>query len=190
MDRIWHDARSIGDLGEAMAWWLEGHVAARPGYAQGEPSRPDEETAHLVPVLARLNRNGYVTTDSQPGEDVTAADGRPWVQRAAVQGWISAGNPLLDRIVREARAAGLVVTAYGAGRAEGPRDGLVATWWGGEPHTGFGGRPGRFHGFSGLSGVPRAARRELARTGVLLAVIDPAGNRDDVLWTLLDKGCD
>lgn len=173
-----------------MAGWLEGRVADRPGYNHGRPCRPDDETGHLVPVLARLNRRGWVTTDSQPGLDDVAFDGRPWVQRAAVQGWIAATDPLLPRIIRAARAEGLFVSAHGVGRSVGPRRGLVVTRWGGEPHTGFGGRPGRLHGFTELSGAGRRARRQLAREGVALAVIDPVWGRDDVLWTLLDRLCD
>lgn len=183
MDRIWRDARSIGDLGGAMAGWLEGRIGSRPGY---NDSRPDGETEHLIPVLARLNRRGFVTTDSQPGFEGVAFDGRPWTQRAAVQGYVAVGDPLLDRIVRAARAAGLIVTAYGAGRSVGPRRGLAATMWAGEVHTGFGGRPGRGWRRSALPGIGRRARRQLAREGVLLAVIDPVWGRDDVLWSVLD----
>lgn len=184
MDRVWRGARSIADVGAAMADWLEGRVPDRPGYAS---SRPDEETAHLVPVLVRLNRGGFVTTDSQPGVDGPAFDGRRWEQRAAVQGWIAAGSPLLPRLVRAATAAGLIVTAHGAGIAVGPSRSLLATRWGGEPHTGFGGRPGRLQLGVELAGVGRRARRELRREGVLLAVIDPVWGRDDVLWFVLDQ---
>lgn len=126
MDRIWRDARSIGDLGGAMAGWLEGRIAAHPGCSVG----PDEETLPLVTVLARLNRRGYVTTMSQPGHGGVADDGRPWVQRACVEGLISVHDPMLPRIIRAARAAGLAVTAYGAGRSVGPARGLAATRWG------------------------------------------------------------
>lgn len=188
MDRIWRDARHIDEVGAAMAGWLEGRIGSRPGYARG--FGPDGETAHLVPVLARLNRRGYVTTDSQPGTDAVAFDGRRWEQRAAVQGWIAGGDPLLGRILRTARAAGLIVSAHGSGRAVGPSRGLLATRWGGEPHTGFGGRPGRLQLATELSGIGRRARRELARHGVLLAVIDPVWGRDTVLWSALDQAID
>lgn len=169
-----------------MAGWLEGRIADRPGYTT---ARPDEETDALVPVLARLNRRGWVTTDSQPGENGTAFDGRPWVQRAAVQGYVSASDPLLPRVIRAARAAGLIVTAHCAGHCVGPARGLVATRWGGEAHTGFGGRPRGLRRAPELAGVGRHARRELVRHGVALAVIDPVWGRDDALWTLLDSLC-
>lgn len=185
MDRIWRDARSIGELGGAMAGWLEGRIDSRPGYAPH--CGPDAETAHLVPVLARMNRRGWVTTMSQPGLAGPAFDGRLWEQRAAVEGWTAAGDPLLPLVVRTARAAGLIATAYGAGRAVGPRRGLVATRWGGEPHTCFGGRPRRRQARAELSGVGRLARRELDREGVFLAVIDPVWGRDTTLWSALDQ---
>jgi hypothetical protein len=183
MDRIWRDVRSIDELGAAMAGWLEGRIASQPGCSAG----PDDETAHLVPVLARLNRRGWVTTCSQPGETGTAYDGRPWEQRAAVEGWISCRNPLLGPLIRRARGAGLIVTAYGPGRSIGPRRGLVATRWGDEAHTGFGGRPRRLQRHEELPGIGREARRELARHGVALAVVDPVWGRDTWLWPLLDR---
>lgn len=183
MDRIWRDARSIGDLGGAMAGWLEGRIASQPGCSTG----PDEETLPLVPALARMNRRGYVTTMSQPGDGGTAADGRWWEQRAAVEGWISCRNPLLGPFIRQARAAGLIVSAYGPGRAVGPSRGLAAARWDDEVYTGFGGRPGRFQRRAELPGIGREARRELALHGVALAVVDPVWGRDSVLWPVLDR---
>lgn len=180
MDRIWRDARSIGDLGAAMAGWLEGSDV---------PADLDPETLPLVPVLARLNQRGFVTTMSQPGVFDTGSDGRPWDQRACVEGWIAAGDPLLPRILRAARAAGLIVTAYGAGRAVGPRNGLLVSRWGDEPRTGSGGRHGRSYRRAEWRGVGRRARRHLAREGVALAVIDPVWGRDDVLWPVLEQVC-
>lgn len=185
MDPIWRDVRSIDELGAVMAGWLEGHIDSRPGYARG--FGPDDETAHLVPVLARLNRRGFVTTCSQPGLSGPAFDGRPWEQRAAVEGWVSCRNPLLGPLIRRARAAGLIVTAYGPGRSVGPRRGLLATRWDGEPHTGFGGRPGWMRLRTDLPGIGREARRELDRHGVALAIIDPVWGRDTWLWPLLDR---
>ncbi|MFD8226887.1 DUF6919 domain-containing protein [Streptomyces massasporeus] len=183
MDRIWRDVRSIDELGGAMAGWLEGRIASQPGCSAG----PDEETAPLVPVLARLNRRGFVTTCSQPGETGPAYDGQPWEQRAAVEGWISCRNPLLGPLIRRARGAGLIVTAYGPGRSIGPRRGLTVTRWGDEAHTGFGGRPRRFQRHAEMPGIGRGARTELRRHGVALAVIDPVWGRDTRLWPLLDR---
>jgi len=81
--RRWRSARTVSDLGELMALWLEGKIASRPGY---QPRYgPEDETAHLVPTLAALCRAGYVTTQSQPGLVGTGTDGLWWEQRAAVE---------------------------------------------------------------------------------------------------------
>lgn len=88
--RLWTSARTLADLGELTAQWLEGVIAAVPGYCGG----PAEETASLVPVLAAANRAGFVTDSSQPG-----GSGPGWQQRAAVQGF--ADDATLERL-REA----------------------------------------------------------------------------------------
>lgn len=62
--RLWRSADSLQDLGDRVALWLTGAIASQAGY---QPRYgPDPETAHLVPVLARLNRAGYVTDCSSP----------------------------------------------------------------------------------------------------------------------------
>lgn len=87
----WRAARTLADLGELTARWLEGTIASIPTVMPGYG--PDEETADLIPVLAACNRAGYVTTDSQPGEKPGRGhDGRLWTQRAAVQGFAGAAT--------------------------------------------------------------------------------------------------
>jgi Domain of unknown function (DUF6919) len=85
----WRAARTLADLGELTAQWLEGTIASIPTVWPG--CGPDDETVELIPVLAACNRAGYVTTVSQPGEEPGPGyDGRLWTQRAAVQGFASA----------------------------------------------------------------------------------------------------
>jgi hypothetical protein len=76
--RLWASARTLADLGELTAQWLEGAIASVPGYCGG----PADETRELIPVLAAVNRAGFVTDCSQPG-----GSGPGWEQRAAVQGF-------------------------------------------------------------------------------------------------------
>lgn len=85
--KLWAATRTLADIGELTAQWLEGRIASVPGYCGG----PDEETAGLVPVLAAANRAGYVTDSSQPG-----GSGPGWEQRAAVQGYCDGST--LDRL--------------------------------------------------------------------------------------------
>jgi hypothetical protein len=72
----WEQPLDLAELGELTALWLEGAIST-PMYGGG----PDEETIALMPALVAMNRNGYVTDFSQPGEK-----DRGWWQRAAVSG--------------------------------------------------------------------------------------------------------
>jgi len=106
--RAWDSAWTLADLGELTARWLEGHLASQPAYAPG--TGPAPETGPLVPVLARINRAGYLTCCSQPGEAGTGYDGAWWEQRAAVQGFTCPA--VAERIWEAAEAAGLTVIAH------------------------------------------------------------------------------
>ena len=111
--RAWQSARTLADLGQLTARWLEGTLPHVPGYA----GPPDPETLPLAGVLADLNRAGYVTCGSQPADACRGYDGAWWEQRAAVEGF--AGPRLAARIGRAADAAGLITVAYAP--AELPR---------------------------------------------------------------------
>jgi len=78
----WASARTLADVGELTAQWLEGEISERPGYC----GPPDDETASLIPALAACNRAGYVTDGSQPGGSGWY-EGTHWEQRAAVEGF-------------------------------------------------------------------------------------------------------
>ncbi|TXS22417.1 hypothetical protein EAO70_06030, partial [Streptomyces sp. adm13(2018)] len=78
-----------------MAGWLEGRVPNWPGYLSDEFGAEEENGArHLVPVLVTLNRAGFVTVGSQPGE----VDGR-YRQRASVDGIVHDHGPLFGRLL-------------------------------------------------------------------------------------------
>jgi len=78
----WASARTLADLGELTALWLEGAISERPGYS----GAPAEETTSLIQILAACNRAGFVTEGSQPG-GCGIYEGTFWSQRAAVQGF-------------------------------------------------------------------------------------------------------
>jgi hypothetical protein len=180
--RIWSGARTATELGELMASWLEGKIGSRPGY--NPRTGPDDETRHLVPVLARLCRAGYITTCSQPGLDGTGTDGEWWEQRAAVTGVVT-DTALLDRLTAAARRQGLNVR-INEHRAGGSHDDpFVVTTCGGEPVTEFGGR---------IRAVDRAvewahldhALFQVINTGTYLTVCAPEyGPLGERLWTAL-----
>lgn len=64
-DPAWTDCRTLDDLGECTALWLEGRIARMPAY--GGPVDYDDFVPGAVAILAAVNRAGYVTTNSQPG---------------------------------------------------------------------------------------------------------------------------
>lgn len=180
--RRWHSARTLADLGELMARWLEGEIASRPGY---QPHHgPDEETEHLVPVLAALCRTGYVTTCSQPGLAGAGHDGRRWEQRAAVE-LVVTGPALKHRLLEAARDAGLavVVNDYLSGGVQDSR--VPVTTRDGERFTFFGGRIDRADMATQWPGLNRRLYEQVTH-GTYVSVIAPEyGPAGERLWQAL-----
>ncbi|MDW8803656.1 hypothetical protein P1P68_02250 [Streptomyces scabiei] len=177
--RIWAAARTLSDLGDLTAQWLEGTLEALPGGAYR--GGPDEETGPLVPALAALNRAGYVTIQSQPGCDGPAFDGRRWCQRAAVMCLTDRAGLL--RLTRTARNAGLLLAVHGADRSGPVRDILVTTW-GGREQTGFGDRLRRSHLRREYAGCHRDAVRAVFDAHQV-TLVDPQWGRGALLWASL-----
>lgn len=103
---LWKQARSLADIGALTARWLEGDIESQASY---EPNcGPEEETAPLITVLAKLNRVGVYTTNSQPGEPEKDPNVASWCQRAAVEGF--AEESVAERLVAAALTAGLIAS--------------------------------------------------------------------------------
>lgn len=98
LDPAWLKAQSLIELGELTAQWLEGTIPTQPGYGGG----PAKETRELVPLLAAINRMGYLTWSSQP-----AGTNRHGRKRAAVEGFCDLD--MADRIRARATEAGCIV---------------------------------------------------------------------------------
>jgi hypothetical protein len=180
--RRWRSAAGLHDLGSLVASWLTGDIASQPGY---QPNcGPDEETQHLIPVLVAVNRLGYVTDASQPGENAFGTNGRWWEQRAAVSGLVD-DPQLRDRLVAAAELAGLTVVQHGMT----PRrhaEGVPVTRCEGHVYTAF----GSFLPIRDLRAVwpPHIiGRRAFGKVAEAwqLTLIDPEWGRDDVLWEAL-----
>ncbi|GGX40521.1 hypothetical protein GCM10010341_73060 [Streptomyces noursei] len=179
--RPWKDARTVADLGNAMADWLEGRIAPCPSFCDGGP---DDETRHLIPTLVACNRAGYVTTCSQPGHLPTrGCDGRTYRQRAFVKGWIS-DTHLLNRIRAHAKRSGITVIAIRPGGSSHPT--VPVTEADGEVCAAVGFTPGHRRLIaSDWRGVGSNAVREL-RTATQIALVDPEWGRD-TLWSALAR---
>jgi hypothetical protein len=103
-DPRWAAAVTLRELGELIAEWLEGRLDSTPfRYAP-----PDPETESIAPVLARLNRMGFVTDFSQPG----MIDGDE-AQRAAVGGYCE--DDVAERLASVSVRGDLVVISQAAG---------------------------------------------------------------------------
>ena len=185
--QAWEAARTLADLGELTAQWLEGGIASQPAYAPG--CGPDPETTPLIPLLACCNRAGYVTNGSQPGEAGTGYDGAWWEQRAAVEGFASPA--VAGRIWEAAEAAGLTVIAHAP--ATLPRwrirydRAVPVTRREARPCTWFGAQLSRRHlrdGWTGY-GICHPDAVTALCTAWQVTVIDPGWGRNDRLWPVL-----
>lgn len=177
---LWASARTFADLGELMARWLEGGIRSRPAYTPG--AGPDEETGELIPLLAAVNRAGFLTDNSQPGDDGPGYDGRRWQQRAAVEGFIT-DHTLLNRVLKKTRRAGLLaVVHHGARRAA--RNGETVTWRGDDPHTAFGCYLHRRDVMHAWQGISHDALAELVNARQV-ALIEPQPGPSTRLWDTL-----
>ena len=174
MGSVWRDARSIPDLGHAMAGWLEGRVPSWPGYDGPFGQEETNGARHLVPTLIALNRAGFVTTNSQPA--MANQHGR---QRACVEGVVHDRSPLLGRLLALQGQGFTVVRGW-------PKQQIVLTEDDGRPFTAIGGwRMRRDFIHSNWGGVGRQALRELREHGATLHIIDTEWGRDDRLWPAL-----
>ncbi|MEV6202202.1 hypothetical protein AB0M64_19810 [Streptomyces sp. NPDC051771] len=176
----WRDARSIADLGQNMALWLEGRIPSWPGYDTQFGYEENNGARHLIPVLAAANRAGFVTTDSQPGTESRGHDGALWRQRAFVSGYVCDRYPLLDRLLRLDRQGITVVRGWPRGQQ------VTLTDRDRRPHTTLGGfRLGRDFLTHEWNGIGRPALRELREHGVQIHLYDPEFGRDSLLWPAL-----
>ncbi|MFY1599832.1 DUF6919 domain-containing protein [Micromonospora sp. WMMD737] len=166
MTLTWATAANLLELGELTARWLTGELDETPTYG----GSPDEETGPLIPLLAAVNRAGFLTGFSQPGD---TDDG--WRQRAAVCGYCD--DATLDQLIAAFTPTDLVLLHEYTD--SGIR--LPVTLASGAAYTWVGGSPGVEHWDDQCS---PAAVRELA-TSWYVTLVDPVWGRDDQLWPTL-----
>ncbi len=73
---VWRQATTLPAAGELTARWLEGASQYQPGTLT---ARIDAETAPIAVELARVNRSGFFTKESQPGVDVAGLKQRQYL---------------------------------------------------------------------------------------------------------------
>lgn len=170
---LWHAARTLDDLGQLGAQWLEGRITYLPGYLA---AGPEEETAPLVPFLAEANRNGYFTDFSQPGLTYPNGD----AQRAAVSGFCS--EDLANRIAAAALRTDLVAIVTPPGWDKPTQ--VPVTTDDGEAFTWVGGGLGADN-IDHLYGADCPDAVEALKSASYVEVFDPVWGRNDLLWERL-----
>jgi hypothetical protein len=183
--KAWYSARTFGDLCELTARWIEGDPGEQPAYYG--PS--DIEDPEMVPVLAALNRAGFMTTCSQAGMSGPGYDEAGWEQCAAVEGFADAATA--RRLVGIAGTGGMTVVIHEPPPRWSRRvrydEAVTVTWRAGHPYTHFGARvPVRdlrdaHVGYGNCHGDAVKALCDAWQ----VAVIDPEPGRRWLLWAVL-----
>ncbi|MGH9971900.1 MAG: DUF6919 domain-containing protein [Pyrinomonadaceae bacterium] len=81
-EALWHEASTFDELCELNARFIEGEIDFSPTYGAGSL---DDESKPLISYLAALNRAGFFTTCSQPGEDHRHSKQRAFVDGLALK---------------------------------------------------------------------------------------------------------
>lgn len=132
---LWANTRSLEDVAELTAQWLEGRIDSQPGYF----GRVDVDTAEgLREALIDLNRVGFLTNNSQDGYDDAGYDGAHWTALASVTGF--AKTDVAERLAAAMDGTDFEVLAHDNkehtwGRGE---RGVAVTCREGQPFTEFG----------------------------------------------------
>jgi hypothetical protein len=109
--RRWRAATTLADMAELTAQWLTGDMRRHPAYGMLRSPGPDPETSAIAADLAAINRAGFLTDSSQPGEETTSHGGFFYRQRAAVEGFMSPAAA--DRLEKAAAGQdGIVVIVH------------------------------------------------------------------------------
>ncbi len=182
----WAGCATMADVGEATADWLEGHIAAQPGYLG--PVDTDEDLAPgMTATLAAINRAGVVTDQSQAGCDGPDMTGSIWQQRAAVTGYATTeAYERLDNAIAE-------VDGLHLGRRRGSswsrQPDVPVTWRDGQTVTDFGARTSCRDTDRQYRACPESVRDELWAAEQFVAWDEQVG-RNDRLWPALRRAAD
>lgn len=163
----WTQPLDLPTFGEFTAQWLEGS-----GWSPWQCGSPaDPETAPLVSYLGAMNRGGFVTDFSQPGE---LGDG--WAQRAAVSGYCAEAQA--ECLASLTLASDLVVIVnYPCGEATYE---IPVTREGQRTHTILAGHMSHLLGdlWEGI----HADTVSMLRRCHYVEIFDPQWGRDELLW--------
>jgi hypothetical protein len=175
--KLWRSARTLDDLGQLMARWLEGDLRHRPGYY----GTTDLDTPRLTKVCAELCRAGFVTDSSQEGGE-WLIQGRSVHQRAGIGGF--ADDDALDALRQIGRQHAFVVSAHRRPSLTGLRRRIPVTAENWQACTWFGGQIETCHYEIGWSGISDEAYWAVLWSWHV-AIIDPEWGRRGLLVAAL-----
>lgn len=175
LDSLWIEAETLEDIGEATARWIEGSISYHPCYH----THIDAETKPLQKQLAYVNRNGLVTTFSQPAEPLDE-DGSS--QRACVEGY--AREEIAKRIATLGLYTELLVLIYPPDWKGGYQ--IPITLDGFQPFTWCGGCWG-YEELECFEEECSEAAMEALKSAWNVVVIDLKWGRENYLWDYVSE---
>ena len=180
---LWANTRTLNDLADLTAAWLNGHIASQPGY-YGPVDVDEDDAPGLTAALIACNRARYLTDNSQAGYVGVGADGRQWVQHAAVTGFANPDSLGWLRAAVDAAGLHMIERPVVTSRRQNTRAGVDVTFRDGRPVTGFGDQLDRGHIENVLyRGCGREAVGEVC-AAVQVTVWDPTPGRNG-MWRVL-----
>jgi hypothetical protein len=164
---LWRNARTLKEAQELTAQWLEGRIHYLPMYLDASFA---PETAPIAGDLAALNRAGFLTTDSQPGnqEDDGSA------QRQYVTGFCQ--DAVLDALMLISTSTDLVVISHH--HLASNHASIPVSTDGGEPFTWLGRQEGDHEGWEREANAYLSS--ELAQAWYV-EIFDPVWGRNELL---------
>jgi hypothetical protein len=169
-ERLWLEAKTLDELGELTARWIEGTLPYYPFYGD----TTDPETVPLQDKLVYFNRNGLITTFSQPAEPL---DEEGFAQRACVEGY--AREELAKRLAAIGLYTDLLVLIYPADVTWGYQIPITLSEF--QPFTWCGSNEGQHELNSLKECLSEGAINSLALAWKVI-VIDLQWGREDYLW--------
>lgn len=175
----WAAARTLTDLCDLTALWLEGRIDSQPHY-YGRVDVDEGEASGLTQALVALNRAGFLTYQSQAGYDGPGYDGANWMQLAAVIGYADLATVEILRAALPDWYQFVVHTGLRR-RFQRSRPGAWVTYRDGSPYTGFAWQTTRRQIAFEWDGCHRDAIRAI-ESACTIAIYDPTPGPND-LWS-------
>lgn len=171
--KLWQSAKTFSELCDLTGQFINNDIDFMPAYFEAGVA---EETNPLVPSLVELNKSGFMTIDSQPGEK-----DEDWQQRAFVDGFAMKDTAL--KLAALTLSTDLFVGAFPPENSSGISIPVVIRDF--KPHA-WGGFS-QFEALENFEGICSAdAMSELSQAW-FVTIIDLQWGRQNYLWEKLDK---